>query len=333
MVLISGIAVVDLIASGLERPAGPGELVFGSIRTALGGHACNVSVDLARLGLPHSRLKTTFPAGRDLFGEFLVRSLRREGLRPEVHFDAKAPTSLDLILVAKGEDRRYHADPGANIRMKADPVLCLLEKHRPGLFYAGGVGLLGELDTRLGDVLRRAKGLGGLTFVDAVSPFRRSWGFLKRALPWVDFFHCNAEEAAGLTGKTEPAAAVESIRRMGAKAVFLTLGGQGAVSRVPCALIRTPAFKVRVKDPTGAGDAFSAGLIYKIYEALRVGEAPLRFSVRHWLEAVIYASACGAVCTTGVGTTTAVDGGRVAALVKRQGKAVARAAEVSILLE
>lgn len=330
MVLICGIAVVDLIASGLEQPAGPGELVFGSIRTALGGHACNVSVDLARLGFPRSRLKTTFPAGRDFFGEFLVRSLRREGLRPEVLYDAKAPTSLDLILVVDGEDRRYHADPGANIRMKAAPVLHLLEKHRPGLFYAGGVGLLGELDTRLADVLRRAKKLGGFTFVDAVSPFRRSWGFLKRALPWADFFHCNAEEAAGLTGGTAPADAVEIIHSMGAKAVFLTLGGQGAVSRVPGARIRTPAFKVRVKDPTGAGDAFSAGLVCKIYAALRAGDVPPDLSVERWLEAVIYASACGAVCASGVGTTTAVDGGRVAALVKRQGRIVTDAAEVSV---
>lgn len=333
MILICGIAVVDLIASGLERPAGPGELVFGSIRTALGGHACNVSTDLVRLGFPRSRLKMTFPAGRDLFGGFLVGSLRREGLRPEVHFDAKAPTSLDLILVVEGEDRRYHADPGANIRMKAAPVLRLLEKHRPGLFYVGGAGLLGELDTRLGDVLRFAKELGGLTFVDAVSPFRRSWGFLKRALAWVDFFHCNAEEAAGLTGETGPSEAVERLRRMGAKAVFLTLGGQGAVSRVPGALIRTPAFKVKVKDPTGAGDAFSAGLLYKIYEALGAGETPPGRSLQRWLEAVVYASACGAVCTTGVGTTTAVDGRRVAALIKRQGKAVARAARVSVLSE
>jgi len=50
VVLVSGIAVVDLIASGLERPARPGELAFCSVRTSIGGHACNVSADLVRLG-------------------------------------------------------------------------------------------------------------------------------------------------------------------------------------------------------------------------------------------------------------------------------------------
>ena len=70
MILVSGIAVVDLIASGLPHVARPGELVFGSIRVSLGGHACNVSVDLAQLGFPKSRLRVVFPAGRDVFGPF-----------------------------------------------------------------------------------------------------------------------------------------------------------------------------------------------------------------------------------------------------------------------
>ena len=145
VVLISGIAVVDLIASGLERPARPGELAFCSIRTSLGGHACNVSADLVRLGFPRSKLRAVFPAGRDLFGDFLVRRLGEQGVRAAPVLTDKAPTSLDLILVVRGEDRRYHADAGANVEMAAAPVLALLERYRPLVYYAGGVGLLGRL--------------------------------------------------------------------------------------------------------------------------------------------------------------------------------------------
>ena len=326
MVLVSGIAVVDLIGSGLERLAGPGELAFCSVRTSLGGHACNVSADLARLGFPKSRLRVVFPAGRDLFGDFLVRRLREQGLRAEPVLTDKAPTSLDLILVARGEDRRYHADPGANLHLPSGPVLDLLRKHRPLIYYAGGVGLLGRFDGDLAAVLRRAKRLGALTFVDVVSPDRKSWGFLRRALPWTDFFHCNADEAAALVGEREPARAAGLVRRLGAKDVFVTLGGEGAVFAVPGATVRLPAFSVRVKDPTGAGDAFSAGLILKAYGALARGLRPERFSVDDWLEAVLFASACGAVCATGVGTTTAVDVRRVESLIRRQGRAVAAAA-------
>lgn len=330
MVLVSGIAVVDLIGSGLERVARPGELVFGSVSASLGGHACNVSADLALLGFPKSRIRVVFPAGRDLFGEFLVRRLGERGLRVDPVFTGDAPTSLDLILVARGEDRRYHADPGANLRMEAGPVLALLRKHRPLIYYAGGVGLLGTFDRELAAVLRRARALGALTFVDVVSPYRKSWAFLRAALPWTDFFHCNIDEAAAFVGGREPAESAGLIRRLGAKAVFLTLGGAGAIAAVPGAVIRAPAFSVRVKDPTGAGDAFSAGLIFKTYRELRRGVRPDRLSSGDWVDILLYASACGAVCATGIGTTTALDRGRVEALVRRKGRSFALASNVEL---
>ncbi len=328
MVLISGIAVVDLIASGLERPARPGELAFCSVRTSIGGHACNVAADLVRLGFPRARLRAVFPAGRDLFGDFLARRLGEQGVRAEPVWTDKAPTSLDLILVARGEDRRYHADAGANVEMAAGPVLALLERLRPRVFYAGGVGLLGRFDTELARVLRRAKGLGALTFVDVVSPYRKGWAFLRRALPLVDVFHCNGDEASALTGERDPAAAARAVLRLGAKRAFVTLGGKGAVAAGPEALLRVPAFAVRVVDPTGAGDAFSAGLIKRLHGLLAAGRSPDSLSAEDWASALIYASACGAVCATGVGTTTAVDGDKVDALVRRRGKALARAVAV-----
>jgi len=42
-----------------------------------------------------------------------------------------------------------------------------------------------------------------------------------------------------------------------------------------------------------------------------------------WRDILLYASACGAACTTGVGTTTAVDSRKVEALVRRQGGGLA----------
>jgi len=328
VVLVSGIAVVDLIASGLARVARPGELAFCSVRTSLGGHACNVSADLVRLGFPRSRLRAVFPAGRDLFGDFLVRRLGEQGVRVEPVLVPGAPTSIDLILVAEGEDRRYHADAGANVEMTAAPVLALLERTKPLVYYAGGVGLLGRFDADLAGILRRAKGLGALTFVDVVNPYRKGWAFLRRALPWTDVFHCNAEEAAGLTGRRDPAAAAAAIRERGAANVFVTLGGAGAVAAAGGARIRLPAFSVRVADPTGAGDAFSAGLIKRLHGFAARGRRQEGLSVEDWKDALLYASACGAACATGIGTTTAVEGAKVDALIRRQGRAFARAVVV-----
>lgn len=328
MILVSGIAVVDLIAAGLERPAPPGGVVFGTIRHSLGGHACNVSTDLVRLGFPKSRLRAVFPAGRDMFGDYLVRELRSAGVRAEAVLVDGAPTALDLVLVVRGEDRRFHADPGANLGMPSAPVLALLKRLRPLVYYAGGVGLLGKFDTGLAAVLGEAKRQGARTFVDVVFPYRKSWGFLLKALPRTDMFHCNADEAASITGRRDPLHAAAALRRLGAGSVFVTLGGQGLVASVPGAVIRLPAFSVRVADPTGAGDAFSAGLILKVHEALTKGRSFDRLQAAEWLDILVHASACGAVGTTGMGTTTAVDRVKVEALVRRQGRVLARSATV-----
>lgn len=377
MVLVSGIAVVDLIASGLAKVAAPGELVFGSVKVSLGGHACNVSVDLARLGFPRSELRTIFPAGRDVFGEFLAGHLKANGIRAEAVVAEEAPTSLDLILVARGEDRRYHADPGANVVMPPEKVIAAIEKYKPRLFYAGGTGLLNRMDARLDRVLEAAKRVASLTFVDVVSPYKQGWGFLERALPVTDFFHCNTDEAAALTGARDAGRALRKIAALGAKHVFLTMGDKGSIALVPEGVLRVPAFKVRVTDPTGAGDAFSAGLIVKIYEELvagawgtgavkrqagkvwpnaarpdfrtggrknvrggrKIGAGPTQRtetgkealeeaavadtgpSLEWWRDALRYASACGAVCCTGVGTTTALSARKVRSLLRGRASA------------
>jgi len=328
VVLVSGIAVVDLIAGGLERPAPPGGVVFGTIRHSLGGHACNVSTDLVRLGFPRAQLRAIFPAGRDMFGDFLVRELRSAGVRADAVLVDGAPTALDLVLVVRGEDRRFHADPGANLRMPSAPVLSLLKKHKPRIYYAGGVGLLGKFDGDVAMVLKEAKRLGALTFVDVVFPYRKSWAFLREAWRWTDLFHCNADEAASVTGERDPGRAAAAIRRLSAKAVFVTMGGDGLIASVPGAVIRMPSFAVRVTDPTGAGDAFSAGLIHKLHGALNKGRSLDKIAADEWLKILVHASACGAVCTTGIGATTAVDKTKVEALVGRHGGALARSAAI-----
>ena len=59
------------------------------------------------------------------------------------------------------------------------------------------------MDAKLTAVLKKARRTGARTFVDVVSPYRQSWDFLRRALPWTDFFHCNSDEAADPAGEAD----------------------------------------------------------------------------------------------------------------------------------
>jgi sulfofructose kinase len=64
-----------------------------------------------------------------------------------------------------------------------------------------------------------------------------------------------------------PAALKEIQRRFGSKLAAATLGAEGVLAWDGRALLHVPAFKVPVRDSTGAGDVFHAGFIYGLLQA------------------------------------------------------------------
>ncbi|MGX1270767.1 1-phosphofructokinase family hexose kinase [Streptomyces phaeoluteigriseus] len=83
-----------------------------------------------------------------------------------------------------------------------------------------------------------------------------------------DLIKPNAEELAELTGSHEPLRATQDARRRGARSVVASLGPQGLVAATPEGRWRaTPPARLR-GNPTGAGDAVSAGLLSGLVEQL-----------------------------------------------------------------
>jgi ribokinase len=70
----------------------------------------------------------------------------------------------------------------------------------------------------------------------------------------------NADEARLLTGCADPAAAARALAARHPVAV-VTLGADGALWAAGSRLVHRPAHPATVVDTTGAGDAFTAGLL------------------------------------------------------------------------
>jgi sugar/nucleoside kinase (ribokinase family) len=228
-----------------------------------------------------------------------------------------------LILVVKGEDRRFHFDVRANLCLDPKFVEGIIKSETPLIFYGGAVGLLGKFDEKLSEVLKMAKERGCITFVDPIKPYGKGWDFLLRAAPSIDIFHCNNLEAAEMTGIKDVKDAVGELVSRGVKMAVVSLGDKGLVAGYGESTYSMPAFRVDTVDPTGAGDAFCAGMIKKLLElkgeTLRKG---LQLDEKQLMEVLVYGEAAGAACVTAVGTTTAVEGARVAELIKKQGASV-----------
>lgn len=80
----------------------------------------------------------------------------------------------------------------------------------------------------------------------------------------------------------------------GAQNVIIKLGGRGCFFKSHDLSLHVPAYRIDTIDATGAGDNFIAGFASEIIKGSTAGDA-LRF-----------ASACGAICSTAVGAGAAV---------------------------
>ncbi|MBQ1544974.1 MAG: carbohydrate kinase family protein [Clostridia bacterium] len=117
---------------------------------------------------------------------------------------------------------------------------------------------------------------------------------LKDVLPLMDGIFPNEAEAAYFTGQTEPEAMADGFLSYGVGSVIIKLGADGCLYKSAAETIRLPGLPAKAVDTTGAGDNFAAGFIALRSEGRSVDEA-LRF-----------ANAAGALCTTAYGATTAL---------------------------
>ena len=109
----------------------------------------------------------------------------------------------------------------------------------------------------------------------------------------------------------------------------ITSGRKGIIalykSRV---LVKQPSFKVELRDPTGAGDAYCAGIL----SALKLSRKPLaELNINELVKVLMFAQASGAVAVTAPGATTAVSNISVRRLIESQGKNIIAGTKVTNL--
>lgn len=292
--LCAGIVVADYICRPIAAWPPPGGLVLtDGLEFAIGGCAANVAVDLRKLNL---RVGLSGGVGRDAFGSLIADMLTRAGVDcSRLARSATLPTSGTMIVNVRGEDRRFIHCIGANAEydgsVLADDVL-----RQSKALYVGGYCLMQALTpTRVARLFEQARRLGVITALDVVLPEQGDfWRQIEPVLPFTDFFFPNNDEAARITGETDPVKQAERCVRAGCQTAVVTCGGAGAILVTAEERWTIPAHRVEAVDPTGTGDAFVAGFLYGRIR----GHAPLK--------CLEYGAAMGASCARTLGATTGV---------------------------
>uniref|UniRef100_A0A2N9J9Z5 fructokinase n=1 Tax=Fagus sylvatica TaxID=28930 RepID=A0A2N9J9Z5_FAGSY len=275
---------------------------------APGGAPANVACAITKLG-GDSAFIGKF--GDDEFGHMLVDILKKNGVNTDgVCFDMHARTALAFVTLKKNGEREFmfYRNPSADMLLKESELNLGLIKQAK-IFHYGSISLISEpCRSAHMAAMNAAKEAGILLSYDPnvrlplwPSPHAARDG-IKSIWNQADFIKVSDDEVEFLTqGDPAKEDVVLSLWHDNLKLLVVTDGEKGCRYFTQNFKGRVSGFSVNTVDTTGAGDAFVGALLLSIAKDTNIfhDEAKLR-------EALTFANACGAICTTKKGAIPAL---------------------------
>lgn len=290
----AGLLVEDIFCGPLKALPPEGALhLLEEMPVRVGGCAANVAIDLAKQGIS---VDVAGCVGRDSAADLLFSTFETHRIGSSAVVRAESwPTSKTVILLIEGQDRRYLHVAGANRVFRIGQVSREWAANLK-VFYLGGLFALPAIDLHaLGEFLRFCRSSHVITVVDVICPQQlHGMTELKAILPHIDVFVPNEDEARAFTGVTDVFDQLGAFQKAGANTVIITRGSHGSVAARGHETWRCGTYQMNVVDPSGSGDAFTAGIIRGL------------LSGWSFPQLLRYASALGASATRAPGTTEAV---------------------------
>jgi sugar/nucleoside kinase (ribokinase family) len=295
----AGSAVFDILTkSSVELPIGVLGLV-DSFSTAEGGPALRTGRVLGGMGV---RTKLIIPTGPDLFGRSFHETVPASNL-DVAWVESELPTSTSMVLVDQDGERTMLHNIGADAAITAEAIEARMEGP---ILHVGGSLVLPGLDdpdgAPLAALFGRARLSGIFTSVDVVHDSTGQWHRVVPALRHTDLFIPSLIEVqeivAMVDGAPDVATAADgaaAIRKLGVRFAIVTDGRAGAWVNHDDFVGHIPAYEVDTIDTTGAGDAFTGGVLTGIIHGLGAQEAAR------------LGAATGALATTTIGTFAGPD--------------------------
>lgn len=286
-VMVIGASGLDMIGTLKGSPV-EGASNPAAIRVSYGGVGRNVAENLARLG---QTVRLVTAVGSDTFGQELLERTSQAGV--DVHAClqcSSSPTSSYLaVLNEDGMRRLVLEDMSILEELTPDHI----REHQD--FMAGCSLVFVDLNLpaqTLLTVFDQARALNIPISADATSP--RLVTRLEPYLDQITMLTANMAEASALCGNrprvTDEASALQAARQMvnrGVELAVVTLAEFGVVYATSETSGHIPAIRTSVLDPTGAGDALTATIIFgllndiSIDESVRLGVTAASLILRH----------------------------------------------------
>jgi len=285
--LIFGDLCIDIFMGVDKYPSVGGDGNASELRKQIGGSATNTAIALAHLGCSPS-LATHM--GSDDLATGLRDELSAEGVNVEnMGIEENVSTGLTLLIVTPDGERTMFTHRGANALVHPDEITPT-SFNDVSMIHISGYALLKppQSDAVLKAIeIASERGIG-ISLDLGVDPAYKVRSTILTILPKVTLLVLGQGEAEALTGKSGMDSAIEALLDSGVGTIAMKLGKDGCLIATKESRHQVDGFKVNVIDTTGAGDAFSAGMIYGISNGWKHQAAGLlanamgAISVTHW---------------------------------------------------
>jgi pseudouridine kinase len=286
-VLVLGAAGMDVVGR-LESDLQPAASNPAKIRRSYGGVARNVAENLARLGQPVHLITVV---GKDASGEELLEHTAKAGVDVSAIIRSEAYATGHYVgVVNRSGFLQFAID---DMRLLEEITTQYL-KDQEELFKSSSLVFVDAnlpvktLRTVL-SLARRAK----IPVCADTASFTLAERLVK-FLPRCYLVTANSKEAGVLTDlsfeSSDRDAAMEAARSLvsrGVQIAVVTLAEYGVVYATSETTGHIPAIRTRISDPTGAGDAMTAALLFgllndiELDDAIRLGVSAASLTLRH----------------------------------------------------
>jgi len=286
-VLVLGAAGVDVIGR-LEADLKPATSNPARIRRSYGGVARNVAENLARLGQPARLISVV---GEDASGDELLEHTAEAGVDVSAILRSKKfPTGYYMGVIEENGRLQFAVD---DMRLM-DELTSEYLKNQEDLFKSSSMVFV---DANLPKkTLRTALSLARSAKIPVCAD-PTSTSLSERMVPFLSRFFLitpNCKEASVLTNLSfevsERDAATEAARALvnqGVKIALVALAEFGVVYATSETTGYIPAIRTPISDPTGAGDAMTAAVLFALLndieldDAIRLGVSAASLTLRH----------------------------------------------------
>jgi len=243
----------------VNKIAGPEEEGFiKGFEEVCGGSAANTIVGLARLGC---KVGFIGKVANDREGKMLIEDFRREGVNIKGIIKTKEGRSGTVMgFVDENGERALYVDPGVN------DTISLKEIDREYACQAKFIHLTSFVGEKSFETQKKLVETLPEDVKVSMDPgelyARKGVKTLKPILEKSFVFMPNSRELGILTGIEDYVEGAGKLLELGVKIVAVKLGGRGCYVTDGKESLHVEAFKVKIVDTTGAGDAFCAGFLY-----------------------------------------------------------------------